>query len=389
MSVVFSIFWLGQSWITEYVGLPVVIPLILGVFFGQVASLFMHFISGDLQIESTAIIRLSKNAVWIVAGVVFIWLGFGAIAIIYSYVLAKFVEAVWAVLRCKLEFGKPSVRIVRSLIEYAKYDVVSALSQRMHNWADVLIIGFFLSSTAVGVYEIAWRVTQLAATISTAISHVLFPEVSNAHSNGDHDKISKMLNKSVVWSTIFVIPAFFGGAIVGSEILQLIFDINPSELAANNGVAVLSILLLGQIAFVHFTPIKRVLDGVDKVNLAARTTAVMTILNVVLNIVLVYYTGVIGAAVATSISMVAGLFIATYYLKGYVKINYPFREVMIFTFASAIMGFVVYFLTRILPAQTYSTLTFAILTGALIYLCLLVTISDTRKLVKESAQKVS
>lgn len=378
LPIVCLVLFAAGEWIENYVGLPVTGPLVVGVVLSQAGGLFVKIIAGDLRIDRTAAIRLSRTAVWLVGGLALVHNGMGPMALVYSFVGGRLVYALWALYRCDLAFGTPRLDVAKSLATYAKYDLVSASSHRIHNWADVLVLGFFASSAAVGLYEVAWRVTQLAGLLSKSVSKVLFPEVSDAYAEGDMARVRESIQSALVWSIAFVLPALVGGILVGDAVLEVFFEITATE-----GHSVLSILFLGQIVFVHFTIVKRVLDGIDEVRLSARATGFMALFNVFANVVLVSFFGVTGAAVATSLSMVLGLAIVVAYLRRFLKLSYPVREGATFTVASVVMGGVVATTALFVDLSTYLGLLSIVMLGVIVYLGVVSLESSTRQFIRE------
>ncbi|MFB6187766.1 MAG: polysaccharide biosynthesis C-terminal domain-containing protein, partial [Halobacteriaceae archaeon] len=110
------------------------------------------------------------------------------------------------------------------------------------------------------------------------------------------------------------------------------------------------------------------LQAVDRPDLAARATIVGVVLNLVLNIVLVWEFGITGAAVATMVaSLISGLLLHSYYLSRLVSIHIPYRELVGCVLASTTMGLILLLVRRWVTVNTIVELAFIVLVGVATY----------------------
>lgn len=365
--------FLLRSHITNYLGANLVPYLIIGVILSNCSEFVMRIMSGDLRIGETAILRLSQRIVWLIGGAMLIWYGYGVLGPIIALLVGLFVMASWSIIRGDLEFASPSVSRMREIIAFMKYDLIAGASRKVYNWADVLIIGYFLTPAAVGNYEIAWRVTVIAGLLSDSISQVIFPQISHWVSQNKIGKIQDGLTDALAMSLALVVPAFAGAVLLADQILSVIFDITTYDASVS-----LVVLMFSRLVFVNFQPMKRVLDGLDKVNLSARATFSSAVANVVLNAVLVQQFGIVGAAVGTTISVAIGMVVVVYYLRSQININYPLKMLSGFLAASLLMSGVIFGFTHRITVDTIPVLFSVVGTGALIYFGALMLFPSTR-----------
>ena len=363
-----------RSQITNYLGADLALYLIAGVVLSNLSEFVMRIMSGDLRIAETAILRLSQRIVWLVGGLVLIWYGYGIMGPIIALLLGLFVMASWSLLRGNLEFSRPSVQRMRELVAFMKYDLIAGASRNVYNWADVLIIGYFLTPAAVGNYEIAWRVTVIAGLLSDSISQVVFPQISHWVSQDAIDKIRDGLTEALAMSIALVIPALAGAVILAESILSVIFDISSQEASVS-----LVILMISRLVFVNFQPMKRILDGLDRVNLSARATLSSAIANVAFNVVLVQQFGIVGAAIGTTVAVIIGTIVVVYYLRAYLQIDYPTRMAGGFVLASIVMSGVLFGVLSRIRVDTIPSLFGIVLVGALVYFGILSLLPPTRQ----------
>ncbi|WP_135855014.1 oligosaccharide flippase family protein [Halorussus salinus] len=359
--------------INSYLGGDLAYLLVIGIILSGMGDFVIRIMSGDLRIGETAILRLSQRVFWLVTGITLVWYGYGTRAPIIALIIGLFVMFVWATIRCNFEFASPSMLRIRELLSFSKYDLIAGASRKVYNWADVLIIGLFLTSADVGRYEIAWRVTVIAGLLSDSVSQVVFPQISHWTSNNALDKIEQAMSEALAMSMALVIPALFGALILADTILSVVFEIKSPE-----AVLVLGILMLSRLIFVNFQPMKRILDGLGQVSLSARATAASAIANILLNFVLVQKYGVIGAAVGTTIAVLVGTILTGYYLHLHLEIIYPRKMVVGFLGGSIVMTGVLLGIRRYIDIKSAPVLFATVVLGAIVYVVSLLMYTPTR-----------
>jgi len=227
---------------------------------------------------------------------------------------------------------------------------------------DVAVIGFFLTQSHVAVYEVAWRVTAVVILLSNAIAATIFPQVSQWHGEEAIERIEELLPKAIAPSLFLVIPAFFGTLLLSGDILGLIFG---SEYAA--GWLVL-ITLMGEklLQAVHVI-LGRSLQAINQPGLAAKAGVVAMILNLILNLVLVWQYGIVGAAIATAVSFIVNSLLHARYLSRFVSIHIPYRQIAGSIAASIGMVIVILSVQSVVVIDTLPRLFAVVALGAAVY----------------------
>jgi len=107
-------------------------------------------------------------------------------------------------------------------------------------------------------------------------------------------------------------------------------------------------------------------DAVDRPDLTFRINAIFVVLNVILNVLLIWQFGWYGAAVATTISAGVGLGLGYYYAKTIIEVSIPVGEIAKQLVAACIMGFIVYS-GRLLFGESLATVIGLVVLGAAVY----------------------
>jgi O-antigen/teichoic acid export membrane protein len=367
--------------INNYIGTNVAAWLVVAVVTRELARQAIQVLNGELRVEKGIAPWLSQSVIWTGFGAVLVWLGFGTQGLIYGLITGYAVSFIWAMHRRSTPFGSPSWVHARSLFDYSKFSFVSHIGGILYSWMDVLVIGYFLTSAHVGAYEVAWRITLVVLLASKAIGETIFPAVSKWDAEKATERIENLIPWAMTPSLALAVPAFFGALLFSREVLTLIFGPEYS------GAWLVLIVLMGGKAFEAVQDvIGRSLNAIDHPELAAWAAVVAIVLNLVLNVVLIMEYGIVGAAVATVLSLAAEVSICTVYLSRFLDIRLPWRELGWLVLSSISMALVLLGVRSVIPAETLPRLLLVILLGALVYSTFVLSFRPLRVKLTQSVQ---
>jgi O-antigen/teichoic acid export membrane protein len=270
---------------------------------------------------------------------------------------------------------KPARSHLRSLVDFAKFAWISDIRSKAFNWLDVIILGFFVSSSLIGIYTVAWNIAQFLIIFSSSISQTVFPEMSQISANKNAQATAELFEQATLYAGLVLIPGVIGSVVVGERILRIY---GPEFI---KGIVVLTILIIANLIQAYQNQILTTLNAVDRPDLAFRVNLVFLLGNLVLNIVLIYFYGWLGAAVATSLSALLSLIAGFAYLRSIISLSLPSMEIMKQWTAAITMGILVYTLQRAENAAdliNYNVTTLLALVGigAIAYFLILAGISE-------------
>ncbi|MFC7028106.1 lipopolysaccharide biosynthesis protein [Halomicroarcula sp. GCM10025710] len=147
------------------------------------------------------------------------------------------------------------------------------------------------------------------------------PRSASSSTDSGFDRIRHYLDEALAFSAIFVIPGLFGTVVLGERVLRFY---RPEF---GQGTQILLVLILAYLADVFASQFTNVLNGIDRPDAAFRVNGLFIVVNMVLNVVLVWQIGWFGAAFATASSSllraVAGYWVLESILGG---VSIPFGE---------------------------------------------------------------
>lgn len=352
----------SQHYINGYLGSDLAVYLALALVLNDLSEFSIEVLKGELRVGETALPSLSRKIVYVLLGVVLVFNGFGVLALIYGILAGLLVSLIWAIHRNSITFGRPSLACGHSIFDYSKYAFISSSGGYLYNWLDVAVIGFFLTQSHVGAYEIAWRITGVVMILSTAIAMSVFPQISQWAVEDATERIESVIAKAILPSLLLVIPAFFGTLLFSREILGLVFGQEYTI------AGVVLIILMGDKIFQAIQVIiGRSLQAINRPELAARATLVSLATNVVLNIILVWKFGIVGAAVATVTASLVNDFLHIFYLSRFISLQFYWGRIGWCILSSVVMFTILLIIKNIILIDDLITLAGTITLAVIVY----------------------
>lgn len=349
--------------INGYLGADLSILLIIALVLHEYSELVNRVLVGELRVGETAIIELMRQICWIVVSSILILIfSLQARGLVYGLFAGVTLKAILAFVRMDTKIQMPSVERAESLWEYAKYNVVSSVSYIGYEWLDVTIIGLFMSPSAVGIYEIAWKVSSSLLIVSRSFASTLISQVSNWHSDNLNDRISTLVSKGFIIVLLIPIPGFFGILLLSGDILSITFG---KEYAV--GAMPLIILAFGRCIEAAGFPINRAIHGMNRPDIGARVGIIFVVMNGVLNVVLIPFYGLNGAAVATTASLLVNLVLLYHWGDDIVNIGVPLEKLSYLLLVTLGMSVVTVALTRVIEPTGLLRLLIIIVVSVLVY----------------------
>ena len=321
-------FLLGLAWLTSFLG-AVVVSTLLFVFAPTVASLtleepgfvaVLRLFAGILFLDTLANLlyatfravelieyevladRVIKPVLRIVAVGSVLLVGASVYSVVVAMVVASavtlFVAIAFFLNRLSI---RPTLRgphaTRETVTEYYNYSLPLTAKEAgtvMQGRIDVLIVGIFLSSTAVGVYNVSVLVSSLLYVPLLAFNQLFPPIAARLYANDERADLAAIYRATTRW--IFTVSLVIGifAVVFRTEILTLV---GPEFTA---GTLVLTLFVVSQLFNCATGPSDSLLMMTDHQYVVMANEWVFGIANVVLNVVLIQQYGFIGAAVASA-----------------------------------------------------------------------------------------
>lgn len=186
---------------------------------------------------------------------------------------------------------------------------------------DVLMVGFFLSSRAVGIYNVSVLVAGLLTLPLSGFNQLFPPIASRLYSNGNIDRLNSLYVTVTRWTFTICLVLAVGALIYRIELLQIFGE----EYAA--GETVLLMFVVGQLFNCIGGANGYLLMMTNHQYVLVVNQWSFAVLNVVLNYIFILEYGFIGAAIATAGILAALNLVKTlelWYLEGLIPYSLSF-----------------------------------------------------------------
>jgi O-antigen/teichoic acid export membrane protein len=255
---------------------------------------------------------------------------------------------------------------IKKLSSFSFWIFLTASGSLVFNYADTILISFFMNTADVGIYRTAFQLTSIATFTTLAFHTVLYPKISNWGAQGQFSKIDRALARAFTYSLFLAIPACIGGWILGEKLLYFLYG--ASFIA---GAPALFFLLLAQIVNVFMYLGTMCLTALNKPKDAFWITVFSSVLNILLNFALIPVLGITGAAVATLIAMTINALGVLFILSRIITLKFEYKPVRNILNSALVMGIFIFAANYILPLNHALTLLVIVSFGALLYMLVL------------------
>ncbi|MBU2633756.1 MAG: flippase [Nanoarchaeota archaeon] len=311
-------------------------------------NLILETLNGLQKIFYTTLSReVIDKALKIIFAFFIIYIGYSVVEISWSYLLAT-VLTFLATLYFLNKYGfnlfdkkTKAIYFTKRLFRFSYPLLFVGIITLLVKWTDVLMVGFFRTTSEVGVYNVVLSTANLLVIIPTALMGLFTPIIMELYSKGDKKEIEKISKRVSKWIFYINFPIFLALMLLSRELLKIVFG---NEYVI--GYISLIILLIAYVLHSLSHIPTGTLLMIKKTNTIFVVGLISVIINIALNYLLIPVYGINGAAIATSTSLIANFIFLTlwnYKLNKFqtLSLNY-FKSIL----AGAILGVLFYFLIR-------------------------------------------
>jgi O-antigen/teichoic acid export membrane protein len=334
------------------------LALIVSIFYGAVSSGVAGY--GKMGIYTTC--NFINNVSRILVQVAAVFLGFGIAGLAGGFVAGMIAAAIIELRFFDLHFVRFGLQHIKSLSNFSFWLFLTSGGWLVFSYADTVMINYFMSNSDVGVYRITLQFATVATFTSQAILPTLLPKVSRWGKIGEIALIKESLSRAFSYSMILAVPVLAGGILLGDRLLYFFYG---AEFA--KGYTTLILLLIVQLVNVFNSCFVTYLNALDRQKDSFKATSAAAAANIVLNLILIPIMGIMGAAVATLLSMILNAVLAQHLLSKIIEIRLDQNSLLNFIKASIVMSIFVGVYRLFVPLSNVWLTIFPIILGGIVY----------------------
>ena len=271
-------------------------------------SLFQALIglyNGLRRMRLYAFISILQYFLMIVCTAILVVAGYGVKGAVIGLIISMIVACVVSLYASRKLFKFSFQKCLQTMVEITGFgslllggNIVNVIA----NQADILLIGYFLVKKDVGLYSVAISLSMFMTLIPMAIQRITYPATAEYYSKKHHSGLDLMIDKSIKYSTIALLPIGLGIGFFAEEIITLLFgqQFRPAT-------SPLIVLLIARVIRGGTNvPVGGSVTAAGRPDIMFMISLISAISNVLLNILLIPKYGITGAAIATTISLLLG-----------------------------------------------------------------------------------
>ena len=309
------------------------------IFVACLNSLTLNYFRTFNQMKKYAFFLFLQAYVNILLIVCFISLGYGILGASIAFLITQiFIFLVTTSLIIKdIGFQIPNFQNAKNYLSFGIPTIPSNLSSWIVDSSDRYVIGILLGTAFVGYYSPGYTLGNIIQMLSVPFSTILLPTLSNHYDKNEKKDLNTLLNYSMKYFLLMAIPAAFGMSILSKQLLLILAT---PEIAVN-GYLITPFVALSALLFGSYNIISNPIILKNKTKIIGIIWIIAAIINLFLNIMVVPYWGIIGAAAVTLISYSVAFIITLYYSSKFFKFNYNPYFIIKSIIASLIMSIII------------------------------------------------
>jgi O-antigen/teichoic acid export membrane protein len=240
-----------------------------------------------------------------------IWINF------YAAVAASMFSGILTWQELRRTIWRFSLAHLRRFLAFGKYSLGAGLGNYLYSQIDIFLIGHFYDLTKVAIYNAGKIIFRFYNIVSQATQVVLLPLTSQFHASGQREELRAVAEKAICFLFLILLPLHIL-LFAGSEILLALVYHGKY----NDAAGILRVFVIGALFVPWGTVGSNMLLGMGKPRVSFNFVLLVAGFNIAANLFLLPAVGVIGAAVATTLTMVFGASLQMYYLRRAVKVSF-------------------------------------------------------------------
>ena len=278
--------------------------------------------------------------------------GYVAVFIMMAFLIVRYLGigiGKWSNLKEQLAFAIPTIP--------------SNVSSWIVDSSDKYVIGILIGSVAVGCYSPGYALGSILLMFLSPFA-VLLPAILPEHyEKGDLNEVDKYLSYSMKYYLLLTVPAAVGMSVLSKALLYII---TTPEIALG-GYMVTPFVCLGAIFMGMYGITNNILILEKNTMILGKLWILVAISNIILNLLLVPYLNILGAAIATLICYILAFGVTAIASRKTMRLPFDIKEMLKIVIASAIMGIIVH----IMHPNGIINVLISIVVGVIVYFAII------------------
>ncbi|HRY82217.1 MAG TPA: lipopolysaccharide biosynthesis protein [Candidatus Moranbacteria bacterium] len=299
-------------WFYKEAILSIILPVIgISLILNSFNIIPKIILSRELNFKSLSIVSITSNLFGGIIAIILAFLGAGVWSIILQGLISGFISIpiFWYFIDWKPKFNF-SKEALKDILGFGLYETGLNMLGYFTRNIDYLIVGKLLGASLLGIYTMAFTITDIfRQQIMGILNKIMFPVYGIMQD--DFSKIKKYYLKVIKFNTIFLLPFLLPLIICTKPLILIIFG--EKWILAEFPIQAMAVASI--IHGISGTT-DSVFKGIGKVNITFKISLIkIFIITIPSFVVLIYFFGINGAAIAVIAHKSIGRIIHQYYMK--------------------------------------------------------------------------
>jgi len=273
--------------------------------------------------EVTITEQIIENVLKLIITFVLIALGFKSIGAVFAFIIVSLITLFLAIYFVNKNIHFLLNKKIKNLYNYKELIIFglpllfSDFLVNITKWLDTWFLGFFRTTSEVGLYNVVLPTANLLVLIPTALMTLFTPIITELYAKNKMKQIKNISKFVSKWIFFINLPIAVFLMIFSKQILAIMFG---GEYIVS--YAAMIILVIGYIPYSLSHINANILQTIKKTNLIFLIFLIATVLNIVLNIILIPRYGIVGAAITSSLYLITLYLLMSYFVFKYKRIQF-------------------------------------------------------------------
>ncbi|MDD3566444.1 MAG: oligosaccharide flippase family protein [Methanothrix sp.] len=309
------------------------------VFVECLNSLMINYFRTFQRIRKYSTFTLIRTYLDLIVVAYFVLSGYGILGATMGLLITKsftlFIMATLVI--AEIGFRMPKFTNIRDYLAFGLPTVPANLSSWVVTSSDRYVIGILLSTAFVGYYSPGYALGNTIQMFVAPLGVMLPAVLSKYYDENKLEETKAILKYSLKYFLLLAIPSAVGLSLLSRSILLII---STPEIASE-GYLITPFVAVSAVLFGGLVVINHILVLEKKTAITGSIYILAAALNFGLNLILIPYIGILGAAIATLVAYLSIFIIGIYYSFKYLTFDIDLYFILKSLFASIVMSLII------------------------------------------------
>ena len=300
----------------------IVILIFLGEVFSSLSQYFLQYLKFANYAFNYIKITILRSIIYTISVLILLnFYNFGIVSVAYAILFSGFIMFLAVIVQQfnHLPFAF-NATVLKEVLKLSLPLTPRILFGFLNSGSDKIMLGVFSTMGGVGIYSVGQKISNISFVFMTALDHVFIPKVyQKLFSNKDENSIAD-----------YLLPFFYISILITLLIVLFSEELFHYFMPKSYGdAAYIAIILCVYYASMFFGKITgTLLIFSKKTFIISLLTLSSIVINIILNIPMIYLWGAIGAAWATSVAGIINVFISFVVANKYRSIQWRWDAIV-------------------------------------------------------------